>query len=55
MQRETHGEIQKLVQAAVAFALQVSVGAALLGYSYPGQTGFLCGQKGPESDSQWEE
>lgn len=37
----SHRQLQQFAEHAVAFALDEGVGAAGLGYSYPGQSGFL--------------
>lgn len=37
----SHRQLQQFVEKSVAFALKEGVGAAGLGYSYPGQSGFL--------------
>lgn len=37
----SHRQLQQFAQHAVASALDEGVGAAGLGYSYPGQSGFL--------------
>lgn len=34
-------ELQSLVEQAIALAVEEGVGAPRLGYSYPGQAGFL--------------
>lgn len=36
-------ELQSLVEQAIALAVEEGVGAPRLGYSYPGQAGFLQG------------
>lgn len=38
----SHRQLQQFVEQPVAFALDEGVGTAGLGYSYPGQSGFLC-------------
>lgn len=37
----SHRQLQQFVQRPVVFALDEGIGAAGLGYSYPGQSGFL--------------
>lgn len=37
----SHRQFQQFVEQSVAFAVHEGVGAAGLGYSYPGQSGFL--------------
>lgn len=34
-------ELQSFVEQAVALAVEEGIGASCLGYSYPGQAGFL--------------
>lgn len=37
----SHRQLQQFVEQSVVFALKEGVGAAGLGYSYPGESGFL--------------
>ena len=37
----SYREFQSFVEQAVALAVEEGVGASCLGYSYPGQAGFL--------------
>lgn len=37
----SHRQLQQFVEQPVPFALDEGVGTAGLGYSYPGQSGFL--------------
>lgn len=37
----SHRQLEQFVEQSVVFALDEGVGAAGLGYSYPGQSGFL--------------
>lgn len=37
----SYRQLQQFVEQSVVFALDEGVGAAGLGYSYPGQSGFL--------------
>lgn len=37
----SYRQLKQFVEQSVAFALDEGVGAAGLGYSYPGQSGFL--------------
>lgn len=39
--RFSHRQLQQFVEESVVLALEEGVGAARLGYSYPGQPGFL--------------
>lgn len=54
MNSGVHRQLQQLVEQSVALAVQEGVGAAGLGYSYSGQSGFLGrGKKKREEEVTW--
>lgn len=45
---ESYRELQSFIKETITLAVEEGIGASCLGYSYPGQTGFLQKQREKE-------